>query len=175
MRPIIDVLQLDVKLQSHSRIWLCRTAAFIAIPFPRNSPVFNSPRSLLDICSYTPTISAPVRSRHVMNNRVTPSCVCIGQGQPGAGKGEALLGVHNLVPATANHTTIPADAAALEALQESTLGTPGLSWQAGFYAVLRFSFRRERNFSWALFLRRRQRPRSPLRYHPKNIRCDTIL
>jgi hypothetical protein len=77
----------------------------------------------------------PVRSRRVVKERVTPSCVCIGQGQPGAGKGEALLGVHKLVPATANHTTIP-DAAALEALQESTLGAPGLSWQAGSYAVL---------------------------------------
>jgi hypothetical protein len=54
----------------------------------------------------------------------------MGQGQPGAGRGEAPLGVHNLVPATANHTTIPADAAALKDLQENTLGAPDLSWQA---------------------------------------------
>jgi hypothetical protein len=71
-----------------------------------------------------------------MKKRVTPSFVCIGQGQPGAGKGEALLGVHKLVPATANHTTIPADAAALKALLENTLSAPGLSWQAGSYVAV---------------------------------------
>jgi hypothetical protein len=134
MRPVVSVFQLDVKLQSHSRIWLCSIADFIAISSPCSSPVSNEPKSLLDICSYTPTISAPVRSRHVMNNHVTSSFGCIGQGQPGAGKGDALLGVHNLVPATANHTTIPADAAALKTLQENTPRAPGSSWQAGSYA-----------------------------------------
>lgn len=58
-----------------------------------------------------------------MKKRVTPFFVCIGQGEPGAGKGEALLGVHKLVPAMANHTTIPADAAALKALQDNTSTT----------------------------------------------------
>lgn len=177
MRPVVNVFQLDVKLHSHSRIWLCPIAAFIAIPSPRSSPILNEPRSFSDICSCKPTISATVRSRHVMKKRVTPFFVCIGQGEPGAGKGEALLGVHKLVPAMANHTTIPADAAALKALQDntSTMGAPGLSWQAGSYAVLWFSLCHERNFSWVLFLRRRQRPRSPLRYHQKNTRCDTDL
>jgi hypothetical protein len=53
-----------------------------------------------------------------MMNYVTLSFVTIGQGQPGAGKGKALLAidselelVHKLVPATAKHTTISGDAA----------------------------------------------------------------
>ncbi|KAG2065460.1 hypothetical protein BDR04DRAFT_1121832 [Suillus decipiens] len=68
----------------------------------------------LYICSYMPTLSALVR-----------------QGQPGAGKGKALLAVnselelvHKLVPAMANHSTISGDAAtcagALQALENNT-------------------------------------------------------
>ncbi|KAG1841218.1 hypothetical protein DFJ58DRAFT_845063 [Suillus subalutaceus] len=67
---------------------------------------------------------------NMMKKRVAPSFVTIGQGQPGAGKGKALLAVdselelvHKLVPATAN-TTISGDAAtrigALEALEQNT-------------------------------------------------------
>ncbi|KAG1758635.1 CHAT domain-containing protein [Suillus occidentalis] len=85
----------------------------------------------LYICSYTPTLSALVRSRQTMKKRVTPSFVTIGQGQPGAGKGKALLAVDSelelvreLVPATANRTTISGDAAtragALDALEANT-------------------------------------------------------
>jgi CHAT domain-containing protein len=66
-----------------------------------------------------------------MKKRVDPSFVAIGQGQPGAGKGKALLAVDSelelvreLVPATANRTTISGDAAtragALEALEDNT-------------------------------------------------------
>jgi hypothetical protein len=67
----------------------------------------------------------------MMKKRVTPSFVAIGQGQPGAGKGKALLAVdselelvHKLVPATANRSTISGDAAtragALQALENNT-------------------------------------------------------
>ncbi|KAG2338075.1 hypothetical protein BDR05DRAFT_1004497 [Suillus weaverae] len=81
--------------------------------------------------SYTPTLSALVRSRQMMKKRVPPSFVAIGQGQPGTGKGKALLAVdselelvHKLVPATANCTTISGDAAtragALQASEENT-------------------------------------------------------
>ncbi|KAG2108803.1 hypothetical protein BD769DRAFT_1779290 [Suillus cothurnatus] len=85
----------------------------------------------LYICSYTPTLSALVRSRWMMNERVPPSFVVIGQGQPGAGKGKALLAVNSelevsqkLVPSTATHTSISGDAVtragALKAMEKNT-------------------------------------------------------
>ncbi|KAG1809155.1 CHAT domain-containing protein [Suillus subaureus] len=138
MLPIVNVLEHVLKLKRRSRIWLCPTAAFTSIPLHAANPFQTKPdRSKepcledLYICSYTPTLSALVRSRQLMKKRVPPSFVTIGQGQPGAGKGKALLAVdselelvHKLVPATANRTTISGDAAtranALEALQQNT-------------------------------------------------------
>jgi CHAT domain-containing protein/tetratricopeptide (TPR) repeat protein len=138
MLPIVNVLQHGLKLKFLSRIWLCPTAAFTSIPLhaahPFKTNADGSKEPCLEdlyICSYTPTLSALVRSRQMMKKRVTPSFVTIGQGKPGAGKGKELLAVdselelvHKLVPATANRTTISGDAAtragALEALQQNT-------------------------------------------------------
>ncbi|KAG2099289.1 CHAT domain-containing protein [Suillus discolor] len=138
MLPIVNVLRHNLKLKYHSRIWLCPTAVFTSIPLHAAHPFQTNPDGSrepcledLYICSYTPTLSALVRSRQMMKKRVTPSFVTIGQGQPGAGKGKALLAVdselelvHKLVPATAKHTTISGDTAtragALEALQQNT-------------------------------------------------------
>ncbi|KAG1851963.1 CHAT domain-containing protein [Suillus subluteus] len=138
MLPIVNVLQHVLKLKFLSRIWLCPTAAFTSIPLHAAHPFLtkaDGSKELcledLFICSYTPTLSALVRSRQMMKKRVTPSFATIGQGQPGAGKGKALLAVDNevelvrkLVPATANRTTISGDAAtragALKALEENT-------------------------------------------------------
>ncbi|KAG1780151.1 CHAT domain-containing protein [Suillus placidus] len=78
MLPVVNVLQQDLKLKSHSRIWLCPTAAFT--------------------------------SRQMMKKRVAPSFVTIGQGQPGAGKGKALLAVDS-------ELELPHE---LEALQQNT-------------------------------------------------------
>ncbi|KAG1887597.1 CHAT domain-containing protein [Suillus subluteus] len=133
MLPIVNVLEHVLKLKRRSRIWLCPTAAFTSIPLhaanPFQTKADRSKESCLEdlyICSYTPTLSALL-----MKKRVPPSFVAIGQGQPGTGKGKALLAVdselelvHKLVPATANRTTISGDAAtragALEALQQNT-------------------------------------------------------
>jgi CHAT domain-containing protein len=138
MQPIVNVLENVLKLKRRSRIWLCPTAAFTSIPLHAANPFLTkADRSKepcledLYVCSYTPTLSALVRSRQLMKKRVTPSFVAIGQGQPGAGKGKALLAVdselelvHKLVPATAKRTTISGDAAtragALKALEENT-------------------------------------------------------
>ncbi|KAG1816835.1 CHAT domain-containing protein [Suillus subaureus] len=139
MLPIVNVLEHVLKLKHRSRIWLCPTAAFTSIPLHAANPFLTkADRSGkepcledLYICSYTPTLSALVRSRQLMKKRVSPSFVTIGQGQPGAGKGKELLAVdselelvHKLIPATANRTTISGDAAtragALEALQQNT-------------------------------------------------------
>jgi CHAT domain-containing protein/tetratricopeptide (TPR) repeat protein len=138
MLPIVNVLEHVVKLKRRSRIWLCPTAAFTSIPLhaanPFQTKADRSKEPCLEdlyVCSYTPTLSALVRSRQLMKKRVTPSFVAIGQGQPGAGKGKALLAVdselelvHKLVPATASRTTISGDAAtragALEAFEKNT-------------------------------------------------------
>ncbi|KAG1774540.1 CHAT domain-containing protein [Suillus placidus] len=138
MLPIVNVLEHVLKIKHRSRIWLCPTAAFTSIPLhaahPFQTKADRSKEPCLEdlyICSYTPTLSALVRSRQLMKKRVPPSFVAIGQGQPGAGKGKALLAVdselelvHELVPATANHTTISGDAAtragALQGLEENT-------------------------------------------------------
>ncbi|KAG1873865.1 CHAT domain-containing protein, partial [Suillus subluteus] len=138
MLPIVNVLEHALKLKRYSRIWLCPTAAFTSIPLHAAHPFkTNADRSKdpcledLYICSYTPTLSALVRSRQMMQKRVTPSFVTIGQSKPGAGKGKALLAVdselelvHKLIPATANRTTISGDAAtqagAHDALQQNT-------------------------------------------------------
>ncbi|KAG1857708.1 hypothetical protein DFJ58DRAFT_745006 [Suillus subalutaceus] len=101
MLPIVNVLQHALKLRRYSRIWLCPTVAFTSIPLHAANPFLTkADRSGkepcledLYICSYTPTLSALVRSRQLMKKRVPPSFVTIGQGQPGAGKGKALLAV----------------------------------------------------------------------------------
>jgi hypothetical protein len=136
--PVANVLQHDLKLKFHSRIWLCPTAAFTSIPLhaahPFQTKADRSKEPCLEdlyVCSYTPTLSALVRSRQMMKKRVTPSFVIIGQGQSGAGKGKAFLAVerelelvHKFVPATANRTTVSGDATtragALEALEGNT-------------------------------------------------------
>ncbi|KAG1775553.1 CHAT domain-containing protein [Suillus placidus] len=70
-------------------------------------------------------------ARQAMKKHVPPSFVAIGQGQPGAGQGKALLAVDDelelvrkLVPTTANPITLSGDDAtrvgALEALQQHT-------------------------------------------------------
>ncbi|KAG1732991.1 CHAT domain-containing protein [Suillus occidentalis] len=138
MLPVVNVLENVLKLKRRSRIWLCPTAAFTSIPLHAANPFLTkadrSKEPCLEdiyVCSYTPTLSALVRSRQLMKKRVTPSFVTIGQGQPGAGKGKALLAVdselelvHKLVPAAASHNTTSGDAAtragALKALEENT-------------------------------------------------------
>ncbi|KAG2356013.1 hypothetical protein BDR07DRAFT_1613351 [Suillus spraguei] len=138
MSPIVDKLKHVLKLKRYSRIWLCPTAAFMSIPLHAAHPFKTNPdRSKepcledLYICSFTPTLSALVRSRQLMKKCVPPSFVAIGQGQPGEGKGKALLAVdselelvYKLVPATANRSTISGDAAtragALNALEQNT-------------------------------------------------------
>ncbi|KAG2344404.1 hypothetical protein BDR05DRAFT_183681 [Suillus weaverae] len=138
MLPIVNVLQHDLKLKCLSRIWLCPTGAFTSIPLHAAHP-FRTKEDRsgkeacledLYICSYTPTLSALVRSRQMMKTRVPPSFVAIGQGQPSTGNSKELLAidselelVQKLVPVAANRASISGDAAtragALRALQEN--------------------------------------------------------
>ncbi|KIK36499.1 hypothetical protein CY34DRAFT_510615 [Suillus luteus UH-Slu-Lm8-n1] len=139
MLPIVIVLQRDLKVKSRSRIWLCPTATFTSIPLhaahPFRMKADGRGRELcledVYICSYTPTLSALIRSRQMMKTRITPSFAAIGQSEPGAVQGKALLTVDSelelvrkLVPTTADPTTLSGDnatrAGALDALQENT-------------------------------------------------------
>ncbi|KAG1778827.1 CHAT domain-containing protein [Suillus placidus] len=124
MLPIVNVLENVLKLKHRSRVWLCPTAAFTSIPLhaahPFQTRADRSKEPCLEdlyICSYTPTLSALIRSRQMMKRRVTPSFAL------SAVDSELEL-VHELVPATANRTTISGDAAtragALQALEENT-------------------------------------------------------
>ncbi|KAG1899713.1 uncharacterized protein F5891DRAFT_953466, partial [Suillus fuscotomentosus] len=120
-------------------IWLCSTVAFTFIPLRAAHPFqTKADRSGKEPClqdlyiySCTPTLSALIRSRHLIKKHMPPSFMAIGQGQPGAGKSKVFLAVdsepklvHKLVPTTASRTTISGDAAtrvgALEALQQKT-------------------------------------------------------
>ncbi|KAG1797950.1 CHAT domain-containing protein [Suillus subaureus] len=138
MLPIVIVLQRDLRVKSGSRIWLCPTATFTSIPLHAAHPFrtkADGRRELcledVYICSYTPTLSALIRSRQMMKKRATPSFVAIGQSSPGGGQGEALLTVDSelelvrkLIPATVSTATLSGDdatrAGALDALQCNT-------------------------------------------------------
>ncbi|KAG1841629.1 CHAT domain-containing protein [Suillus tomentosus] len=139
MLPIVIVLQRDLRITNRSRIWLCPTAAFTSIPLhaahPFRMKADGRERELcledIYICSYTPTLSALIKSRQMIKTRVTPSFAAIGQSEPGAGKGEALSTIESelelvrtLVPMTANTTTLSGDdatrAGAIDALQRNT-------------------------------------------------------
>ncbi|KAG1827926.1 hypothetical protein EV424DRAFT_1597051 [Suillus variegatus] len=103
MLLIVNVLEHVLKLKRRSRIWLCPTAAFTSIPLHAAHPFqTKADRSGkepcledLYICSYTPTLSALIRSRQLMKKRVSSVLW----------KGKALLAVdselelvHKLVP-----------------------------------------------------------------------------
>jgi hypothetical protein len=85
MLSIVNVLENVLGLKHRSRIWLCPTSAFTSIPLDAAHPFqtkADGPKEPcledLYICSYTPTLSALVRSRQMMNKHVPPSFVAIG-------------------------------------------------------------------------------------------------
>ncbi|KAG2136723.1 CHAT domain-containing protein [Suillus clintonianus] len=122
MLPIVNVLENVLELKRRSRIWLCPTAAFTSIPLhaahPYKTKADRSGRELcledLYICSYTPTLSALIRSRQMMKTHATPPFVAIGQGQPGSGNGKELLAVDSELELQ------PTRAGALEALEQNS-------------------------------------------------------
>ncbi|KAG1721705.1 CHAT domain-containing protein [Suillus lakei] len=139
MLPIVNALQHDLKLRHRSRIWLCPTAAFTSVPLHAANPFRmkadrSGPEPCLEdiyICSYTPTLSALIRSRQTVKTHVTSSFAVIGQSQPGAGQGRVLPAVdselelvHELVPSNVKFTHLSGDeatqAGALETLQQNT-------------------------------------------------------
>jgi CHAT domain-containing protein len=89
-KPVIDRLcQLQVPEQS--RIWWCPTSAFSSLPLHAMGPIpsddNDEPRYFLDlyICSYTPTLSALIQSRHhdsVTRSSDRPSVLLVAQPDP---------------------------------------------------------------------------------------------
>ncbi|KAG0706480.1 hypothetical protein DFH29DRAFT_872259 [Suillus ampliporus] len=120
MLPIVNVLQHVLKLPRRSRIWLCPTAAFTSIPLHAAHPFRTKAEPCLEelyICSYTPTLSALIRSRQMMKMRATPSFIAIGQSQPGAGQGTVLAAVDSELELV--HSM----------LYDAIPGAPCLSWK----------------------------------------------
>ena len=67
-QPVIDRLRL-LQVPEQSRIWWCPTSVFLSLPLHAMGPIpsdDSEPRYFLDlyICSYTPTLSALIQSRH---------------------------------------------------------------------------------------------------------------
>ncbi|KAG1747334.1 CHAT domain-containing protein [Suillus lakei] len=124
MLPIVNVLQHDLKLRRRSRIWLCPTAAFTSVPLHAANPFRmkadrSGPEACLEdiyICSYTPTLSALIRSRQTMK-----TC---GKARCSPAVDSELELVRELVPSNVKFTNLSGDAATqagtLDALQQST-------------------------------------------------------
>jgi hypothetical protein len=67
-QPVIDRLR-QLQVPAQSRIWWCPTSVFCSLPLHAMGPIPSDdgePRYFLDlyICSYTPTLSALIQSRH---------------------------------------------------------------------------------------------------------------
>jgi hypothetical protein len=67
-QPVIDRLH-QLQVPEQSRIWWCPTSVFCSLPLHAMGPIPSDdgePRYFLDlyICSYTPTLSALIQSRH---------------------------------------------------------------------------------------------------------------
>ena len=87
-KPVIDRLR-QLQVPEQSRIWWCPTSVFCSLPLHAMGPIPGSsddsePRYFLDlyICSYTPTLSALIQSRHynkVSRSSDRPSILLVAQ------------------------------------------------------------------------------------------------
>ena len=89
-QPVIDRLR-QLQVPEQSRIWWCPTSVFCSLPLHAMGPIpsddNDKPRYFLDlyICSYTPTLSALIQSRHrdsVPRSSDLPSVLLVAQPNP---------------------------------------------------------------------------------------------
>ena len=89
-KPVIDRLR-QLQVPEQSRIWWCPTSVFCFLPLhamgPITSDCCDDPRYFLDlyICSYTPSLSALIQSRHrdsVSRSSDRPSVLLVAQPDP---------------------------------------------------------------------------------------------
>jgi hypothetical protein len=117
-----------------------------AHPFQTKADVSKEPcLEDLYICSYTPILSVLVKSKQMMNKRVPPSFVAIGQGRPGAFNcRQRARGLPKARPLNCHpyqyfrrcgHTSRCA-----RGYGKEQLGAPCLSWQAGPYTTYNSHF-----------------------------------
>ncbi|KAH7906135.1 hypothetical protein BJ138DRAFT_1223846, partial [Hygrophoropsis aurantiaca] len=96
MLPIVHALE-KTQVAPGSRIWLCPTSMFISLPLHAAGPYQKDKQGLSDlyIISYTPTLSALIRTR---NNKVAsptiPKFAVIGQPTPSGGSEHKLPSVN---------------------------------------------------------------------------------
>ncbi|KAG2361486.1 hypothetical protein BDR07DRAFT_1377174 [Suillus spraguei] len=94
MLPVVVVLQCDLRVGSRSRIWLCPSATFTSIPL-HAAHSFRMKRThtgtMLGGRLHMLLHSKSFSSRQMMKTHVTPSFAGIGQSEPGAGQGEAVV------------------------------------------------------------------------------------
>jgi CHAT domain-containing protein len=89
-QPVIDRLR-QLQVPEQSRIWWCSTSVFGSLPLHAMGPIpsdnGDEPRYFLDlyICSYTPTLSALIQSRHhdpCSRSSDRPSVLLVAQPDP---------------------------------------------------------------------------------------------
>ena len=88
-QPVIDRLR-QLQVPEQSRIWWCPTSVFCSLPLHAMGPIPSDhaePQYFLDfyICSYTPTLSALIQSRHRDSNSRSsdrPSILLVAQPDP---------------------------------------------------------------------------------------------
>ena len=122
VRPIVTVLQNDIRLPMGSRIWWCPTSKFTILPFHAAGPHRKVEKNLMDIyiSSYAPSLSALIRARERIRSQVAArkasgtanaiSFAAVGQGQPSANiKLRELPEVNREIQKIRNETNMPPD------------------------------------------------------------------
>ncbi|KAG2145334.1 CHAT domain-containing protein [Suillus bovinus] len=120
LAPIVEELLTIVP--KGSRIWWCPTSKLTSLPIHAVGPYRKGANNILNIyvSSYTPTLSALMRSRRRNASKVasnTPSFVSIGQSKPNSGSGEKELEavgaelelVKSLVPSSMSYSEVSGD------------------------------------------------------------------
>ncbi|KAG9312088.1 hypothetical protein JVU11DRAFT_7372 [Chiua virens] len=131
VEPIVDVLQNDVQLPLHSRIWWCPTSYFTILPFHAAGPhrMKGNQVNLVDlyVSSYTPSLSCLIRTRErARSQRVaylssgsteTVSFVAVGQAMPSKDlELSTLPSVEHEIMRIRQETNMPLDRVAFESV-----------------------------------------------------------
>ncbi|KAG9312086.1 hypothetical protein JVU11DRAFT_7369 [Chiua virens] len=147
VEPIVDVLQNDVQLPLHSRIWWCPTSYFTILPFHAAGPhrMKGNQANLVDlyVSSHTPSLSCLIRTRErARSQRVTylssgstetVSFVAVGQAMPSKDlELSTLPSVEHEIMRIRQETNMPLDRVAFESVTgagatvEATVGPTSL-------------------------------------------------